>query len=364
MNGRKPVRNIVMGGWTLGFWLGCVSPGEAAQPLPGYNADPAETSVSGVSSGAYMAVQFHVAHSARVRGVGAIAGGPYYCAQNRSSQAIFNCMKPDPVTPLPAVAQLVSATEALARSGAIDDPGHLRTAKVWLFSGLKDELVHSAVVGALKEYYRAYVNENNITYKNDLEAGHAMITENYGNPACSATKSPYINDCDYDGAGALLASLYGSGAPLNPPSTRLTGTFIEFDQKEFLPRGNAYAHSLSDSGFAYIPKVCESTACRVHIALHGCQQNAGQVGDAFYRNAGYNPWADTNGIIVLYPQTIPRYGLSWQGWSFWTMNNVQNPLACWDWWGYDGSDYHTKNGVQIKALKGMLDRLSERGPGS
>jgi poly(3-hydroxybutyrate) depolymerase len=51
---------------------------DAAEPsLPAYNADIARTSVSGVSSGAYMAVQFGTAWSSIVKGVGAIAGGPF-----------------------------------------------------------------------------------------------------------------------------------------------------------------------------------------------------------------------------------------------------------------------------------------------
>jgi len=37
-------------------------------------------SLSGISAGAFMAQQFHVAHSAHIAGVGLIAGGPYRCA--------------------------------------------------------------------------------------------------------------------------------------------------------------------------------------------------------------------------------------------------------------------------------------------
>jgi poly(3-hydroxybutyrate) depolymerase len=37
--------------------------------------DPQKISVSGISSGAYMAVQLHVAYSKNIMGVGAIAGG-------------------------------------------------------------------------------------------------------------------------------------------------------------------------------------------------------------------------------------------------------------------------------------------------
>ena len=55
---------------------------------------PAGTTVSGLSSGGYMAVQLHVAHSASVRGAGVLAGGPYYCAQGSVWTAAWNCMSP------------------------------------------------------------------------------------------------------------------------------------------------------------------------------------------------------------------------------------------------------------------------------
>ena len=48
--------------------------------LAAYGADLQQTSVSGVSSGAGMALQFHVAHSSIMRGVGIIAGVAYDCS--------------------------------------------------------------------------------------------------------------------------------------------------------------------------------------------------------------------------------------------------------------------------------------------
>jgi poly(3-hydroxybutyrate) depolymerase len=103
---------------------------------------------------------------------------------------------------------------------------------------------------------------------------------------------------------------------------------------------------MDDEAFVYIPKTCESQRCRIHVAFHGCRQGRAAVKDQFAREAGYNRWADTNRIIVLYPQAIAR----WWG--------TYNPKGCWDWWGYSGSEYHTKEGAQIRAVKAMLDRLS------
>jgi hypothetical protein len=60
-------------------------------PLSEYNIDASQTSVSGLSSGGYMAVQFEVAFSSLVRGAGIIAGGPYYCAHGDPITATSLC---------------------------------------------------------------------------------------------------------------------------------------------------------------------------------------------------------------------------------------------------------------------------------
>ena len=74
------------------------------------------------------------------------------------------------------------------------------------------------------------------------------------------------------------------------------------------------------------------------------------------RDAGYNRWADTNRLIVLYPQTLTRYG--WGAadgrWSY-----LFNPRGCWDWWGYTGEQYATQLGPQVRAVMGMAERLGE-----
>jgi hypothetical protein len=67
--------------------------------LPRYGVNLSETSVSGLSSGAFMTVQFHVAFSHLMVGAGIIAGGPYYCAGCYESNsfvanALSTCMKP------------------------------------------------------------------------------------------------------------------------------------------------------------------------------------------------------------------------------------------------------------------------------
>jgi len=311
-------------------------PAFAADPLSALRADKQEVTVSGFSSGGTMAVQMHVAHSASVSGVGVIAGGPYYCAQGSLWRALNHCMTPGAWSPVPPSSTLKQRTEDLARTGRIDATKNISAAPVWLFSGTQDRTVSAEVVKELRRYYDLYGAKTVLV--SDKPAGHAMVTEASGK-ACPATETPFINDCDYDAAGELLRHLVGT---LEPPSSKPAGRLARFDQKPY----GGHAISMDDTGYVYVPKSCEQGNCRIHVAFHGCHQNTAAVNEDYVRDAGYNRWADTNRLIVLYPQTIALYWL------------LFNPRACWDWWGYTGPAYHTKDGAQVRAVKAMIDRLA------
>ena len=160
----------------------------AADRLPGVSADTASITVSGVSSGGYMAVQMHVAHSSRVKGAGVLAGGPYYCAQGGLWTAYYNCMTPSAWTPLPSVDVLKSHADLFAGNGRIDATSHLAAARVWLFSGTRDHTVDPAVVEALGKFYALY--KAPLVIVKDKPAGHAMVTEDSGND-CGVTRAPW-----------------------------------------------------------------------------------------------------------------------------------------------------------------------------
>src|SRR3954471_20137076 len=52
----------------------------SAEKLGSYPVDAKKVSISGISSGAFMANQFHIAHSALIMGAAMVAGGLYACA--------------------------------------------------------------------------------------------------------------------------------------------------------------------------------------------------------------------------------------------------------------------------------------------
>lgn len=334
-----------------------------AEPLRRYNVDPASLSVSGISSGGYMAVQFAVAYSGIVHGVGVVAGGPYGCANASITTALDVCMAGKrPIR----VADLVSLTKRRARSGAIDPVAGLAAQRVWIFTGSIDSTVVPKVGDALEQYYRAFVPAASITRVSSVRAEHTMPTTDFGND-CTIKGDPYISDCDFDGAGELLQWIHG---PLQPPAaTAPGGRLTPFEQDEF--SSFPAAHSLGSTGWVYVPQACEDGArrCRLHVAFHGCRQFAdflyvdannqpARYGTTFAEHAGYNRWADANDFIVLYPQT--RRGPELPGDLFGVTS--ANPKGCWDWWAYDSTQYAEKNGPQMLAVRRMIARISGEQP--
>lgn len=107
-----------------------------------------------------------------------------------------------------------------------------------------------------------------------------------GDNDCDKSESPYVSNCDYDGAGAVLKWLYGD---LNSRNTRLlSGKLIPFAQT-----GSYGSPGMDDIAYLYVPAPCQgsSTVCRLHLVLHGCTQGYGLIGDKYINNTGYIPWA-------------------------------------------------------------------------
>lgn len=298
--------------------------------------------VSGISAGAYMAQQFHTAYSSEVKGVGIIAGGPYYCAQGKFLDALNRCMKKSTRPPLGKDSLLAAKT--LEQTGDIDPVKNIQSARVYVLSGTKDETVPRNIVDVAVDTYKAWkVPAANLVYESKLQVGHAFPTLNFGNSCGVAIQSPFISNCGRDIAGEILNHLLGK---LKPRSEAKHSRLFTFDQLSRLEDLNPDTMSLSDSGYAYVPENCErgtNSDCHVHVAFHGCQQSVEDVGMAFVTKTGYNEWAETNNIVVLYPQIHK--------------NILINPNGCWDWWGYTGPNYHTKSGPQMLYMRKLIEAL-------
>ena len=100
--------------------------------------DQAAISVSGVSSGAYMAHQLHVTYSDIFMGAGLVAGGPYYCAEDMKPSEItiikLRCMTGLPLTDTNYVQAAIDATTTGFQNGTVADPANLKDDKVFIFN--------------------------------------------------------------------------------------------------------------------------------------------------------------------------------------------------------------------------------------
>ena len=307
-------------------------------PVPALSLDVSNVTVSGLSSGGYMATQFHLAHSSWVKGVGVLAAGPYFCAKGDITTALAQCVnKVEGNIDLSALSQTALQYES---AGKIDSLSHLKNAKVWLFHGTQDTRVIAEVSNLLHQQYTSWTDTSNIKYINDKPMAHVFPTVSTG-VNCMKAESPFIGNCDYDAAGDMLNHLIDG---LKVPDKALSGKLHTIDQQKI---AGSNAKTLASEGFVYVPESCaKGQACRAHISFHGCNQYADAVGDAYTTQTGINEWADDNNIVVLYPQTKKSLFMP------------LNPQGCWDWWGYSSSDYANKEGAQIKAVTQMLQSLS------
>lgn len=319
------------------FCSGLVNAQQRVSKLTPLSVNPGLITVSGISAGGFMAVQMHVALSTVFKGSASVAGGIYWCAQGNALQAQMTCMRNPGMLNTATFLQKAKSEEA---AGKIEKLENLKNSRIFIYAGKNDSIVAPGNSDKLYEFFSKVTSTKNIKYKNDVPSGHGWITNRFGG-SCGSQASPWMSNCNYDMAGDILTHMYG---PLLPPiksSTEMKKQLFAFDQSEF-QTGNS---SLYQTGYVYVPKACQSTrsGCRLHVNFHGCQMGPNYIQDQYVTNNGLNEWAETNNIVVLYPQA--------------TSSGFTNPYGCWDWFGYTGSDYVNKNGPQVIAIQKMVYRL-------
>ena len=358
------------------------------EPLAAFaGLDPADITVSGISSGAFFAHQFHIAFSSLVKGAGIVAGGPFGCAAQvdnitppfgnlfvltlvprRVVAALAVCThfgRSDfeqagwQFPNAPAAAGLQMATLRAHRDGMIDDPNNLIDSRVWLFHGDRDTGVPKTTLRELRIFYELMgVPAANIELKDGPDAKHGMPIKTLSSAGaarhCRLPEPSFLVRCDYGAAELLLQHLYPHAKPAATPSST-GGRIIGFDQTEFFDERDA-STSLNETGYLYVPASCENNSnsgakCRLHVAFHGCEQYVDKIHGLFFRDAGYNGWADAHHVIILYPQATPWLRLADPS------QITGNPKGCWDWWGYSGDNYLSRDGKQMRAVRAMIARM-------
>ena len=240
------------------------------------------------------------------------------------------------VSSLEALTMAISGASinTAAEQGLVADPKNLANDPVWIFHGTLDTTVAAEVNDATNALYAEFLPATQVTYVNDIEAAHNFPARGHGS-ACTAMQAPFVGDCDYDAAGEILKHLYtGLETPETEPQTAL--------QSVALP--GAEESGLSETAYLFVPPACADgkQTCPLHVVLHGCAQSAVQVGTDFIQQSGYLSWAETNDILLAFPQVVP---------------GSLNPFACWDWWGYTGAEYRWRNGKQMVVVTDWIKSL-------
>lgn len=198
----------------------------------------------------------------------------------------------------PDLNKLIEYTKQFESEGKIDPTSNLYDDQIFVWVGSKDTFVGPTVSISLEDYYRNFVDGSRLKYDHTFPAQHTMPTLDYG-VECTKLRPPAIGKCNYDGAGEVLQHLIG---PLVDAGEPIPENLMEFDQTPYFPTDND-RHSLGDKGFIYVPSSCQDsrTSCHLHISFHGCTQTEMRWGNLWADKTGYNRWAESNNIIVLYP---------------------------------------------------------------
>ncbi|GJE42278.1 PHB depolymerase family esterase [Methylobacterium soli] len=365
--------------------------------------NPADVSISGLSSGAAMAVQYAVAHSGSVTGVGSVAGPLWGCAEGSLSRAVNACLCGR--GPLPAT---LDAARRLAADGAIDAPAAglpRRLRRAYLFQSPADETVAAASGAANAAFLADFIghppeiDRGNARDGSD-RAGHGIIAPGPGTDACTVDgrETNFIRSCGAeDNAGRMFHALFGEGSG-DAPGRRIDAIpeseIWSFDQRGLIDAARVERPSIADDslnvfwipttsprrrnldmadrGYLYVPPSCRSagSACRVHVALHGCRQDA----RTFALRAGYNNWAEAYRTIVVYPAIAPGQSLPGAVCEAPPLSEAvdaawfePNPNGCWDWWGYlDTASrrgrYLTRAAPQMRVLDAIIAAVTAPRP--
>ena len=337
-------------------------------PFPDLRVDPLNITISGISSGADFAVQFHVAFSSLLKGVGVFAGQPYHCAVTRFEDDPL--VPPDPNIPVPCDAcppnktlqydhckqhpervqqkLLLNYTNRQAALGTIDMPSNLSKARVYLYRGTKDPCYRAGSEGQVVGFYRGWNSglDGQFALESTIPSLHAQPTIHKGSPCGGPYDGPYsyLANCGYDGAGAALQHLYRN--MLRPAVASANWQFLhKIPQAHYMEKGRDVG--LAKEAFIFVPPHCATgeRVCRLHLWFHGCG-GPDRFYNASVHYAGFNEWAEANDLVILYPAMR-----NWGG-------TYETKIGCWDAYGQTGHDYALQTGGQMASVRRMIKDIA------
>jgi hypothetical protein len=321
--------------------------------------------ISGLSSGGYMAGQFHIAHSKHIKNVAIFSAGPYYCSLGDFDKISKDCMaNPENLD----LNLLVNIAKEFSDLKLNDDLAYLKDAKVYNFMGLKDTRVLPGVSQKLDEFYQIF--DAKVMNEVVEDSQHAFPTDNPENNKCDYLGFPFINNCEINGAYNALKYItsdfkknkFDAFEKLDNYREILKNSkiklenLIEINQSQYFNYENI---SMNEKAFVYIPDNCKNkqNVCDLHVAFHGCRQTLDHIQMSFIEKTGYLQVAEIFDFVLLFPQAKLSEDIPF------------NPNGCWDFWGYntslkisshedgDKKYFSTKKGKQIAAVWNIINDL-------
>jgi hypothetical protein len=165
--------------------------------------------------------QIQLAYSSEIFGVGSIAGGPWGCSQISLRGGVQCMLFPETIN----VTRLVNLAKEHERARKIDSLRNIQNQKIFLFHGNIDSVVLPLGSKLLREFYVLLGKKLEEIDLVNINVEHAMITDDFGN-TCEYLGTPFINNCHYDLAGAILKKMYGND--LKPPVKPLDSNVKNF----------------------------------------------------------------------------------------------------------------------------------------
>ena len=311
-----------------------------AQPakLSGYNADIRESSVSGISSGGVHggSVRHRLVFGDQGRRRGRrrtvlVRQG----RRQRYLQRLLVCRSDrDRVVHVRAACATSTAffekADAKSAAGDIDSLQFVRRQKIYVFHGYNDAVLARSVTDAAADFYRHYLgeaNRGNLFYQTTIGAGHSLVV---------AQDQPRRRSQRLQGQRRSVYRPVRLRSGRNHPAAHLR--CVECAEPRAVDRNDQAVRSvgLCQAGQCQVrsawtrPVTCSfprrASKARRAASTSPCMaasRTSAKSGSASSTHTGYNAWADSNRLIVLYPQTAGEFVL-----------RRFNPQACWDWWSY------------------------------
>eukprot|EP00040_Diaphanoeca_grandis_P012459 m.63123 g.63123 ORF g.63123 m.63123 type:complete len:378 (+) comp23243_c0_seq1:36-1169(+) len=344
--------------------------------LPKGIASSTGVSVSGISSGADLAVQLQVAYSSVFVGAGVFAGQAYHCAVHRfpldtldpkANPSVPYCDGCPPNTTLTYdhckkhpewttnVSGLVDYARSAANAGKIDSLETLKQRRVFLYRGKSDQVYLKGSVQSTTNFFlEVGVPKNSVFFETHIDSPH--LVPGIDPYLCWWEEWPGKDNCTFDGAGAALKWIYGADAfqgGRDNNTQKLIKKMKPFNQTKYFPT-DGRDPLLDNQGSIFIPTSCTAAAleasgadaCKLHLFLHGCGVSFSFT--VFSQYTGFNEWAERNRLIVLYPKMATRGDTS------------QEHSGCWDGYGQTGHDYDLKTSSQMETIVNMIADLTTK----